>query len=112
MKWAYTPPPIPAKRLPTTNASSLLLATSIPMTLAAVSSSRTDMMARPVLDWSRFRITTITPRRKTKAQNQVVSFGMPIMPRPPFISGKGRMVSEFTIRVLMTMVKPRVAMPK
>ncbi len=49
---------------------------------------------------------------KKKAQTQVVSLGMPIMPRPPFISGKGRMVSELTIRVLTTMEKPRVAMPK
>ncbi len=41
----------------------------------------------------------MTSSRKMNAQNQVVNFGMPIMPRPPFISGKGRIVSELTIRV-------------
>ena len=103
---------MPAKKLPTTKAMILLPATSIPMALAAVSSSRTDMMARPVLERMRLRMITITETMKKKAQAQVVILGMPIMPRPPFISGKGRMVSEFTIRVLITMEKPRVAMPK
>ena len=57
-------------------------------------------------------MTMMTSSRKTNAQNQVVSLGMPIMPRPPFISGNGRIVSELTIRVLTTMAKPSVAMPK
>ncbi len=79
----------------------------MPITLEAVSSSRTDITARPVLEWIMLRITTTMASRKPKAQNQVVSFGMPIMPRPPFISGKGRMVSELIIRVFTTMVKPK-----
>ena len=57
-------------------------------------------------------MTMMSTIRNEKAQNHVVSLGMPIMPRPPFISGKGRMVSELTIRVWTTMLKPRVAMPK
>ena len=54
----------------------------------------------------------MTSTRNTKAQAQLVSLGMPIMPRPPFISVKGRMVSELTSRVFTTIAKPRVAMPK
>ncbi len=69
-------------------------------------------MVRPVLEWIMFRMTTITATRKTKVQNQLVNFGMPIMPRPPFISGKGRMVSELIIRVLMTIVKPERGDPE
>ena len=69
-------------------------------------------MARPVLERTKFRTITMTSRRKMKAVTQVVSLGMPIMPRPPFISGKGRMVSELTMSVWTTMAKPRVAIPK
>jgi len=54
----------------------------------------------------------MTRTRKMKAHAQVVSLGMPSMPRPPFISLKGRIVSELTMRVLTMMAKPRVAMPK
>ena len=60
----------------------------------------------------KLRMTTMTNMRKMKAHIQVVSLGMPIIPRPPFISAKGRIVSELIIRVFTTMANPRVAMPK
>ena len=85
----------------------------MPMALAAVSSSRTDMIDRPVLERMRLRMMTITQQQEEEGPEPgCVSFGMPIMPRPPFISGKGRIVSVFTIRVFTTMANPRVAMPK
>ena len=51
-------------------------------------------------------------QRKRNVQNQVVSGGIPTMPRAPFISWKPRMVSELLARTYITIVKPSVAMPK
>ena len=98
--------------MPITKASSLVPAISMPIALAAVSSSRTDRIVRPVLERITLRMMMITTTIKKNAQNQLVTWGMPIIPRPPRISGKGKMVSEFTIKVFTTMVKPSVAIPK
>ena len=52
---------------PATKARSLEPATSMPMAFAAVSSSRTDRVARPVLDRTKLRTMTMTRTRKMKA---------------------------------------------
>ena len=83
---------------------------STPIVLAAISSSRIEITARPCDESSRLRVMTSTASKKTNTQNHVVSVGMPTMPREPFISGKT--LSELFASTKTTIVRPRVAMPK
>ncbi len=100
-------PPTPAKNAPRVKDKSFWRNTSIPMALAAASSSRMALNTLPLLLRISRMVTYRVKRHQPKFHQRLAWSGMPLKPRAPLVR-RGRLMAK--IRTISA--NPRVAMPR